>query len=113
MTNEFKLIPVEPTEEMLKAMWSLMNSNGGTGTQACYEALLAAAPVLPTAGEYDETIEELKMMADMCSDNEDPEDQLMYMRWIARIRRGDAEVTRLQAELSLTRKLIDDALSGY
>jgi hypothetical protein len=54
----------------------------------------------------------LKMMADMCSDNEDPEDQLMYMRWIARIRRGDTEATRLQAEverLKAEQKTLTDA----
>jgi hypothetical protein len=61
-------------------------------------------PMLPlempvAGGEPDEIIDELTMMADMCSDNDDPEDQLMYIRWIARIRRSDEAVTQLQAEV--------------
>lgn len=43
----YKLVPVEPTEEMLSAVWSVINSNGGYGTKACYEAMLAAAPTPP------------------------------------------------------------------
>jgi len=65
--------------------------------------------VEPAGEESDEVIKELKMMADMCSDNEDPEDQLMYMRWLARIRRGDANVTRLTAEREALQQLLNVA----
>lgn len=98
MSTEYRVVPVEPTEEMYFAFCEARGAKGSTFKEGLRAAILAA-PVPPAGGEPDEIIDELKMMADMCSDNEDPEDQLMYMRWIARIRRGDAEVTRLQAEL--------------
>lgn len=52
----FKLVPVEPTDEMLGAVWSVINSNGGYGTKACYEAMLDAAPT-PPQPIYDEAKE--------------------------------------------------------
>lgn len=47
----WKLVPEEPTDEMLAAVWSLRSSNGGHGTLACYEAMLAASPPSPVQAE--------------------------------------------------------------
>lgn len=51
----FKLVPVEPTDEMLSAMWSVMHSHGAS-TKVCYESMLAAAPT-PPQPIYDEVKE--------------------------------------------------------
>lgn len=53
----------------------------------------------PAVGGDDDVIAELKMMADMADNNEDPDDHLMYMRWLARIRSADAKVAPLLAEI--------------
>lgn len=52
----YKLVPVEITNEMLSALWSIMHSMGGPASQACYESMLAAAPA-PPQPIYDEAKE--------------------------------------------------------
>ncbi len=43
----WRLMPLEPTPEILEAVWSLNASNGGDSTRVCYRAMLAAAPWPP------------------------------------------------------------------
>jgi len=38
------MVPREPTEEMLSAVWSIRQSNGLRVASVCYDAMLAAAP---------------------------------------------------------------------
>lgn len=52
MTTEFKLVPVEPTEEMLRALWVGECVSAKTG----YSRMLAAAPTSPQP-IYDEAKE--------------------------------------------------------
>lgn len=79
----------------------LWGVGGKPSCPKCY-----AAPQPPALGDEveigigsDEVIEELKMMADMADNNEDPDDHMMYMRWLAAIRSANAQVAPLQAEL--------------
>lgn len=76
-----------------------------TVTQTYFEQL-AAAPQRPALGGEveigigsDEVIEELKMMADMADNNEDPDDHMMYMRWLSAIRSANAQVATRRAEI--------------
>ncbi|MEE4662822.1 hypothetical protein V2L09_02670 [Pseudomonas alliivorans] len=79
----------------------LWGVGGKPSCPKCY-----AAPQPPALGDEveigigsDEVIEELKMMADMADNNEDPDDHMMYMRWLAAIRSANAQVAPLQAEI--------------
>jgi hypothetical protein len=110
MTNQASRVSgnVSVPRELLNRLFAFADVHWyGFDGDAELRAILAkpAAPIEQpcdvVAGEPDEIIDELKMMADMCSDNDNPEDQLMYMRWLARIRRGDEGMSRLQAELSV------------
>ena len=65
----YKLVPVEPTEEMLSAMWSIMHSHGAS-TKVCYEAMLAAAPT-PPQPIYDEVKERQLFEDTMLVDSEE------------------------------------------
>ncbi|KPB28451.1 hypothetical protein [Pseudomonas amygdali] len=48
MRNEFKMVPVEPTPEMLAASWSA--PAGGCASSSLYAAMIAAAPQPPALG---------------------------------------------------------------
>lgn len=60
-TTEMKLVPVTPTEEMLKA--------GGFESESCWANMIAAAPKREWQGLTDEEREELWNTFDVTSDD--------------------------------------------
>ena len=49
MTTEMKLVPVEPTEEMIRVGWVSMGFSPRRNEPPAYRAMLAAAPVIRRA----------------------------------------------------------------
>lgn len=115
MSNEYKRPAVVLTEEMKRAarnaplpmvLLDSISARKDLEFESKFYAAIAAAPQPPALGDEveigigsDEVIEELKMMADMADNNEDPDDHMMYMRWLAAIRSANAQAAPLQAEL--------------
>ena len=115
MSNKYKRPAVVLTEEMKRAacnaplpmvLLDSISARQDLEFESKFYAAIAAAPQPPALGDEveigigsDEVIEELKMMADMADNNEDPDDHMMYMRWLSAIRSANAQVAPLQAEI--------------
>lgn len=116
------MVPAIATLEMMNAGWQEADRQGidpeSIEMQTIWFAMSSAAPAeqTPAVGWEpveigigpDEVIEELKMMADMADNNEDPDDQLMYMRWLAAIRSANAKVAPLMSEIERLKKACAD-----
>lgn len=112
MSNECKAVPVNCRQRLAAEGKPYPRSSCAACGQLspnwreCESMLARPVPQPPALGDEveigigsDEVIEELKMMADMADNNEDPDDHMMYMRWLSAIRSANAQVAPLQAEI--------------